>query len=79
MHDHLPRTAPEQLIGLNNKPAWFLDLGRTTRLLALHYSETGLHLLNGIPAPLTLGTPLHLPSLNHASTALTCLVKTKIA
>jgi len=78
VHGHTPRTAPERLMGPDNKPAWFIDLGRTTRQLALHHSETGVHLLDGTPAPMTLSTPLYFPRLDHASAFLARLAKTKI-
>lgn len=78
VHGHTPRTAPEQLLGPDRKPAWFIDLGRTTRQLALHHSETGVHLLDGTPAPLTLSTPLHLPTLETAGAFLTRIGRTPI-
>ncbi|GGR03624.1 metallophosphoesterase [Deinococcus ruber] len=49
VHGHTPRPQPDRLLGPDRKPAWFIDLGKHARDIAIHHSETGAHVLKAPP------------------------------
>ncbi|WP_189092947.1 metallophosphoesterase [Deinococcus ruber] len=49
VHGHTPRAQPERLLGPDRKPAWFMDLGKHARDIAIHHSVTGPHVLTAPP------------------------------
>ena len=46
VHGHTPRTVPTAIHDHHGKPAWFIDLGPNTLKIAIHHSETGVHVLD---------------------------------
>ena len=45
VHGHTPQRVPERMVGPDRKPAWFIDLGKTARDIAVHHSEKGVEVL----------------------------------
>ena len=46
VHGHTPKTIPAAIYDQYGKPAWFIDLGPNTPKIAIHHSETGVHVLD---------------------------------
>ncbi|ULH17979.1 metallophosphoesterase (plasmid) [Deinococcus sp. KNUC1210] len=67
VHGHTPRPIPERLLGPDRKPAWFIDLGKQARDIAVHHSETGPHVLHA--PPLVLDTRPASPRFGEALVA----------
>ncbi len=46
VHGHTPRKVPSVIHDHLGKPAWFIDLGPETLKIAIHHSDTGVHILD---------------------------------
>ncbi|ULH14213.1 metallophosphoesterase (plasmid) [Deinococcus sp. KNUC1210] len=82
VHGHTPQRTPEKMTGPDKKPAWFIDLGKTARDIAVHHSEQGVKILKA--EPITPKTPkgaanLRLPGAGLGSTSLFGLLKNRRA
>ena len=50
VHGHTAKTKPTAIHDRHGKPAWFIDLGPNTNKIAIHHSETGVHICDDVPA-----------------------------
>jgi hypothetical protein len=77
VHGHTPRTTPGFVSDRLGKPAWFIDLGPNTLKIAIHHSETGVHVLD-TPAEHPGGPGECRKTTDHSDRLLVRLARTRL-
>jgi hypothetical protein len=77
VHGHTPRTTPGFVSDRLGKPAWFIDLGPNTLKIAIHHSETGVHVLD-TPAEHPRGPGECRKTTDHSDRLLVRLARTRL-
>jgi hypothetical protein len=76
VHGHTPKAKPTAIHDRHGKPAWFIDLGPNTSKIAIHHSETGVHVYDAPAERPGLLSALRTP-INFSADTIMRLARTK--